>query len=208
MEVVLALRSRKLVLPALSVSVLAFAATAYAVTEYRNIPGPVTGSYADGISGTFHYESVASGGIPAAGRGGACLIFRAEDINRTGGVDLDWMAKKHCSADSDCTRTDLTPKVYGYCHLPDHQCWTKPMKPSPDDADGMVCKRSIPPVPPLTPGKTETISVSHANIVRMGIPQNARVRVVTCLNGIPGGGCGLNGNPYKHEWGEPTQLHP
>jgi hypothetical protein len=202
--------SRKFVVPALTAGALVLAGTAYGVTEYRNFPGPVTGSYAGGISGTFRYDSVASGGMASAGRGGACLIFRAEDINRGKDVDLDWMAKKHCSADSDCTRTDLTPKVYGYCHMPDHQCWTKPRKPDADQADGLVCKRAIPPLPPLTPGKVEAISVSHADLVKMEIPKTARVRVLTCLNGIPGGGCAQdpkNPQPYRHEWGTFLQLH-
>lgn len=205
----MALRSRKFVVPSLAAGALVLAGTAYGVSEYRNIPGPVTGSYAGGISGTFHYEAVATGGMPSAGRGGACLVFRAEDINRGKGVHLDWMAKNHCSTDDDCTRTDITPNVYGYCHLPDHQCWTKPLKPTDTEADSMVCQRAIPPAPPLTPGKAETISVSHANLVKMEIPTNAQVRVVTCLNGIPGGGCGPgHPAPYKHEWGAFTQLHP
>jgi hypothetical protein len=187
----------------LATSVLALGGVAYGVTKYRNIPGPVTGSYAGGITGTFHLEKSAAG-LASQGYGGACLIFRAKDLNRAPGIDLDWMEKKHCKADSDCTRTDI--HTYGYCHQSTKQCWTKPQKPTADAADSLVCIRKRPPGPPLQPGKTVSIPVSHADLVKMKVPQNSKVRVLTCLNGIPPGGCGGNGNPSRSEWGTPKQL--
>ena len=190
--------SRKFV-PTLAAGALVLAGAAYGVTKYRNIPGPVTGSYAGGIAGTFHLQSAASG-LASNGYGGACLIFRARDVG------LDWMEKKHCTKDSDCSKPGSD--IGGYCEEQTKKCWAKPIAPSLDDADSMVCLRrpEIPGGAPLTPGQTMTIPVSHANLVKMKIAPNAKVRVLTCLNGIPGGGCRGNGNPARHEWGTPRQL--
>jgi hypothetical protein len=192
--------SRKFVVPALAAGALVLAGTAYGVTEYRNIPGPVTGSYASGISGTFHYEVAATGGIPSNGWGGACLIFRAKDLG------FEQMEKKHCTQDSDCT----TNESGGYCEQTTKKCWAKAVLPTPEDADGFSCLRRIEGLSPqpLQVGETLTIPVSHANLVNMKIPQTAKVRVLTCLNSPGGRGCAGDGTKYKHEWGDPTQLHP
>lgn len=192
-------RSRNRVIPALAASLLVVAGAAYGVVKYRNIPGPVTGSWAHGIAGTFHLAASPTG-LPSKGYGGACLIFRARDL------DLDWMEKQHCTNDSQCTKTGSD--IGGYCEVQTKKCWAKPVMPSADAADPLVClrRREAPGQPPLVAGQTMTIPVSHANLVKMGVHKHAKVRVLTCLNGIPGGGCVDPSKPSRHEWGTARQL--
>src|SRR5688572_29235257 len=94
-------------------TLIAIGGAAYALQapNYRNLPGPVTGSYADGIKGSFRFQAVvAPDGIPSPPSGGACLVFRAKDLG------FKEMAKKRCSSDSQCS----TPgeNIYAYCHQP------------------------------------------------------------------------------------------
>lgn len=182
--------SRKFVVPAFAAGALVLAGTAYGVTKYRNIPGPVAGSYAGGITGAFRVQ-IDGAGIPSAPSGGACIITRARDLG------YSKMDKIHCANDAQCTTSE---NPYGYCELPTHKCWAKPV-----GSDPKLCKKFPSTV---ATGVKIFIPVSHASLVGLKIPPTAKVRVLTCLNGIPGGGCGLNGAPYKHEWGDPKQLHP
>jgi len=183
-------RPRKLLISFLAASALAVGGATYGVTQYRNIPGPITGSYADGITGTFHVE-VDPAGIPSPPSGGACIIARASDLGYTK------MQKIHCSTSDQCTSSE---NPNGYCELPAHQCWAKPAGSDPE-----LCKK-FPGT--IAAGVNIAIPVSHASLTALKISTHAKVRVLTCLNGIPTGGCADPTKPSRHEWGVPKQLHP
>jgi len=182
-------RTRKLVVPVLATGALVLASTAYGVTKYRNIPGPVTGSYAQGIKGTFRVQ-IDPAGIPSTPSGGACIITRAKDLG------YSKMEKIHCASDAQCTSSE---NPNGYCELPTHKCWAKPV-----GSDMKLCKK----YPGTVPIGTTAIPVSHASLTALNISPHAKVRVLTCLNGLPNGGCGgaPGAAPPRHEWGTPKQL--
>ena len=184
-------------------AIIAIGGAAYALQatdQYRIIPGPVTGSYKDGINGTFRLEAVASGGLMSEGHGGACIIFRAEDVG------FSKMAQKSCTADGDCA-TEETPgqNVHGYCDVQTSKCWARPTKMGADDA---LCEKSLQLTPPTpwTPGVDNKISAEPIKIKSLGVRKHAQARVVTCLHGIPVGGCFDPNLPAKSEWGDPTPL--
>lgn len=205
MEVVLVLRSRKFVVPALAASVLASGGAAYAwqAAHYRNIPGPITGSYAAGIKGSFKFVPVSiAEGIPSAPNGGACIIFRAEDLG------YEKMAKKKCFTDNQCSTPGEAD--YGYCELPAHHCWARPNDETANGSDEALCRRGNKLPNPLRMNESIDISATPAAISTSSwkVSPHAKARVITCLNGIPGGGCGgaPGAAPPRYEWGTPKQL--
>jgi hypothetical protein len=187
---------RQLLFVSLSLATLALAGVAYALQagNYRNVPGPVTGSYEAGIKATFRLTSVSPPeGIPSPPSGGACIIFPAKDLG------FGEMSKKHCSSDSDCSTPNENP--FGYCEQQTKKCWSRP---TAAEADPYLCRRGV--TGPV--GEDLEISAEPAPIFRpeWNISKHAKARVLTCLNGLPPGGCAGNGNPYVYEWGTPKQL--
>jgi hypothetical protein len=185
-----------------SAAILA-AGTAYAwqVVHYVNVPGLVTGAYAGGIQGSFKADQVSPpAGIPSKPSGGACLIFRAKDLG------YEKMEKIHCANDAQCTTSE---NPYGYCELPQHKCWAKPLSTDKLDADHLVC-RKYPPKPggagTLPIGVTITIPVSHATLTGFKISSHAKVRVLTRLNCLGGAACAPGGQTFVLRWGVPKQL--
>lgn len=197
--------SRKFVLAASAASALAIGGAAYAwqVTHYRNIPGSITGSYAAGIKGSFKFVPVSiPQGIASAPNGGACIIFRAEDLGFTK------MARKKCYSDNQCSTAGEND--YGYCELPTHHCWSRPDPDTASGSDGALCRRGDKLPTPVPINTTLTISATPAAISTPSwkIGPHAKARVLTCLNGIPGGGCGgvTGAAKPRYEWGKPKQL--
>lgn len=186
-------------LPALvvtSASLLAIAGGAFAlqVTNYRNLPGPVTGSYQSGIKGTFRLQPVAApAGIPSPPSGGACIVFRARDLG------FEKMDKKRCTKDSQCS----TPgeNSTGYCHQPTNKCWSRPTVAG---ADALLCKRAV--SSPI--GQAIAISATPAPISTPSwkVKPHAKARVLSCLNRTGGLGCRTGATPYVYEWSTPKQL--
>jgi hypothetical protein len=182
------------------------AAFAWQASNYRNIPGPITGSYAGGIKGSFEFHTVAApNGIPSAPSGGACIIFRAKDLG------FDKMSKKRCHSDGDCSIPGEND--YGYCDTQNNKCWSRPLAPpvgpNPDD---YLCLRSISPRFPTPTPINSPIEISSTpaaiSTPSWKISKHPKARVLTCLNGIPGGGCGGAPGAAKpaYEWGTPEQL--
>src|SRR4029453_1965391 len=95
--------------------------------HYRNVAGPITGSYSAGINGTFRVEADPSG-IPSDRYGGACIVFRAKDLGFTE------MQHKNCRKDGDCDAGGHS----GYCDVLNGKCWAKPVLPDPNSADAAV----------------------------------------------------------------------
>ena len=175
-------------------AIFAIGGAAYALqaTNWRNVPGPITGSYSGGIKGTFRFEATPAG-FPSPPSGGACIIFRAKDLGFTE------MEKKRCTTHAECG----TPgeNSTGYCDKQNNKCWSRPTYA---DADQYLCRRGV--TGPT--GVSLEISATAAEISNPAwkINHNAKARVLTCLNGLPPGGCGANGNPYYYAWGTPKQL--
>ena len=207
------MRQRSFGIIATTTIFVALGGAAYALQagQYRNIAGKVTGSYATGIKGSFRVEPVtAPTGLASPPSGGACLVFRAKDL----GFKKMWA--KVCTNDDDCTTAGESD--YGYCHLPSQKCWSKPVDPPPpspasNGSDKALCLRSIPGSsfpPPIPINKTFDISATPAQVSTPSwhIRDNAKARVLTCLNGIPGGGCArVAGAPKPaYEWGPVTKL--
>jgi hypothetical protein len=198
MEVVVAPRSRKFVVPALALLLVgAVGATlAFPAGRYTIVPGPVTGSYNGGINGTFRIvAATAPAGIMSTGEGGACLIFRAEDIG------YSKMAKVHCATDASCT----TSEGAGYCMKPNKQCWARPA-----GTDGKLCIKSSTRKPkpgPWDANTTYPISDKPIDIASLGVRKQAKARVSARLNCTPGGSaCAPDGRPFILVFGNPTQL--
>jgi hypothetical protein len=201
----MALLSRNVLFPALAVSVLAIGGAAYAwqATHYRNIPGPITGSYAAGIKGSFTFVPVSlTQGIASAPNGGACIIFRAEDLG------YSKMAKIKCHSDDQCSVKGESE--YGYCEPTKKHCWARPNPDTAKGSDDALCRRGNKLPSPVPISKPIEISVTPAAISTptWKISPHAKARVLTCLNGIPGGGCGGAPGAAKprKEWGTPKQL--
>jgi hypothetical protein len=195
-------------------TIVAIAGVAYAwqAGDYLNVPGPITGTYAGGIQGTFNFVPASAGeGIPSAPNGGACIIFRAKDL----GFKKMW--EKECTNDDDCSTPGENP--YGYCHLPSQKCWSRPDPEKAPGSDDALCRRGnrLPsPVPINTdidisvtpPGAytpTTTSIPAPISTPSWGIRHNARARVVTRLNcATPA--CGPNGESFILKWGDDKQL--
>lgn len=99
---------------------------------YKNVPGAVTGDRASGINATFKIIQ-AAGGIPSDRLGGACIVFRAQDLG------YDTMAAQRCSRDEDCGTGEA---IAHYCQKSTKQCLARPNVTGPKDP---YCKRSIDP---------------------------------------------------------------
>lgn len=192
---------RKLLFASLILTTALITGGALAAIQAQNLAGPITGTYKEGINGTFHLEVENSGlGILTNGWGGACILFRAKDLGFTK------MAKKVCTKQSDCS---IPGESDGYCHVATGQCWAKPVKPNPVSADENVCNRYIEGSPePLEAGVWVSIADEPIQLAPLHVAKGAQARVLTCLNGIPGGGCpGLPGAaPPITNWGPPKQL--
>jgi hypothetical protein len=160
-----------------------------AAEEYFTVrAGPVANASASAISGTFQMLKVAqANGIPSAGRGGACLAFRASDLGFTE------MAKIQCQTDAQCSNPapdgttgpdagSYAPDPanpthresrYGYCG--DGICWSKPIQPGADPA---VCNRPI----TMTANVLNPVPKTPSDLRPYSIKRGAKVRVVACLN--------------------------
>ena len=191
-------------------TIIAIGGAAYALqtANYRNIPGAVTGSYSAGIKGTFRVEAVTPPyGIASLPSGGACIVFRAKDLGFKKMWDLT------CTRDEDCS-VEGESRI-GYCHPKSRKCWSKPVDSpdAPNGSDKALCIRSLPGTafpPPIPTNVTHEISATPAQVSTPSwkIRKNAKARVLTCLNGIPTGGCArVDGAPKPaYGWGKVTKL--
>ena len=166
---------------------------------YTIAAGPVTGDRTAGINGTFRITEAADG-IPSDRMAGACIIFRAED--------LDYSAMpKSCNNDSQCKADGAS----GYCS-PEHTCWGRPLikPPAPDP----LCRRSLDTHAPWPADTDNKIKESGSIPVPSGLHANAMAVVVACLRGAGSPGestadpastaCGRPHSLVK--WGEPTTI--
>jgi hypothetical protein len=161
---------------------------------YTVTAGPVTGDRASGINGSFRF-SEASGpdtGIESDLFGGACIIFRAEDLG------YSKMAQKTCHSDEQC-RTD---KIGGYCQPGTNKCWARPPA-NPDP----LCRRSLETHAPWPPDTDNKISESNPIPVPADLKANAQAVVVACLRGKGNGANSACGGPDSQvKWGQPTTI--
>ena len=143
-----------------------------AAEEYYTVrAGPVANAKINALSGDFQVLKVsAAQGIVSDRRGGACLIFRPEDLG------FSKMAAKSCTSNKDCYTGE--GESAGYCDLGAHQWWAKP---STFDAANALCNKgkifdagtvnSVPADPP-GPGPID---------VSKWVKPGAKVRVVACI---------------------------
>jgi hypothetical protein len=155
-------------------------------------PGAVTGDRAGGINGTFTLTqaspgTASEGGIPGDQLGGACIIFRAEDLG------YSQMAQKVCHGDKDCD----TGEGSGYCSS-DRKCWGRPAAGLNDP----LCRRSS-QTTPQTPWAVDVENQISANPIPVpaGLHPNAQARVVALTKGKPQG---LQGAVLT--WGDPAPI--
>ena len=162
-------------------------------TYYAISGGGVTGDRASGINGSFRITE-ASGpdtGVASNGQGGACIIFRAED--------LGYQMPSSCTRNENCK----DGSIQGYCHPVSHQCWARPPAfPDP------LCRRSIDPdAPPQWPVDQDlAIKQNPPPIpVPAALHRNAQAVVVACLKwDKQRGSCG--GPQSMIKWGQPTPI--
>lgn len=165
----------------------------YAVT-----PGLVTGDRTGGINGSFKITQ-AGDGIPSDLFGGACIMFRAEDLNYSS-------AGKSCNNDSQCKAAG----AIGDCHPDTHVCWARPAA-DPDP----LCRRSRETHAPWPPDTDNAIGFSGPIAVPTNLKPNAQAVVVACLRGAGSPGdsdadpastaCGQPKSIVR--WGSPTTIH-
>ena len=162
------------------------------VPQYLVKPGRVTGDRAGGINGTFTLAqaSAADAGrtdaIPGDQLGGACIVFRAQDLGSPNPAQ--------CTADSDCG----TPQVSGYCS-PEHKCWARPAAGLNDP----LCKRSIETSPQTQwqVGVENKISNNPIPVAQYSLQPNAQARLIALTKGKP-----PHGQQLVLTWGEPTTI--
>lgn len=161
-------RFRKLIVPALALSLVGAvgAALAFPAGRYTIVPGPITGSYNGGINGTFRIVAArAPAGVMSIGEGGACIFFRAQDVG------YSQMAKVHCTTDASCT----TSEGAGACMKKNKQCWARPT-----GTDNKLCitSSSRKPKPgPWDANTTYSISDTPIDIAKLGVRKNAKAVV-------------------------------
>jgi hypothetical protein len=155
-------------------------------------PGAVTGDRAGGINGTFTLTQATAGtapegGIPGDQLGGACIIFRAEDLG------YSQMAQKVCHNDKACD----TGEGSGYCSS-DHKCWARPAAGLNDP----LCRRSS-QTQPQTPWDVDVENKISQNPIPVpaGLKANAQARVIALTKGQPKG---LQGAVLT--WGDQTTI--
>ncbi len=161
------------------------------------VPGPVTGNRADGINGSFTMtQATAPNGSPVNGvtsldqLGGACIIFRLQDL------DPSLTGAKVCTTDEDCR----SETVAGYCHADTHECWGRPALPPAQDP---LCNRSVDYSPPKSWPLGEVIPISPNPIPVGGynLKPNAQAVIVALTRGRG------NGPPHTVlTWGQPTTI--
>lgn len=170
---------------------------ATSATYYTVTAGPVTGERASGINGSFRF-SEASGpdtGIESNRFGGACIIFRAEDLG------YSKMAQKTCHSDEQC-RTD---KIGGYCQPGTNKCWARPPVEPPNTDP--LCRRSLETHAPWPLDTDNMISETNPIPVPADLKANAQAVVVACLRGKGNGANSACGGPDSQvKWGQPTDI--
>lgn len=190
-------RSRKLVVPALALSLVGAlgAALAFPPGRYTIVPGPITGSYSGGINGTFRIVAArAPAGVMSIGEGGACIFFRAEDIG------YSQMPKVRCTTDASCT----TSEGAGVCMKKNKQCWARPT-----GADNKLCitSSSRKPPGPWNANTTYPVSATPIDIASLGVRKNAKALVRGRLMCPGGSACLPDGkSTFILVWGTPKQL--
>lgn len=137
---------------------------------YKNVPGAVTGNRADGINSSFKIIQ-AAGGIPSDRYGGACIVFRAADLN------FPLMAAKRCAKDEDCATGEA---IAHYCQHSTKQCLARP---NPAGGRDPYCNRSIDYGFPGKQWPADTdIKISQAAIpVPANLKPNAQAVLITLL---------------------------
>ena len=165
-------------------------------TLYTVLAGPVTGDRITGIGGTFRLdESTGPDAIESNLLGGACIIFRAEDLGYTE------MAGKTCHNDNQCK----TGEGQGYCEKSTNKCWARPIV-NPPTADPL-CRRSINTGMPWPPDTDIPISTNPIPIGAYNLKPNSQAAVVACLRGTNPGtasACGFPDSVIK--WSQPATI--
>jgi len=162
--------------------------------HYLVVPGAVTGDRTTGINGSFRLtqSSAPNGspnyGIPGDQLGGACIIFRAQDLRYTN------MAQQVCSTDEQCQ----TGEGQGYCQTSTKTCWARPIA-DPDP----LCKKSGDSNPPQQwpVGQDVNISENPIPVGPYSLQPNAQAVVVALTRAKPS---------HKLKgvltWGQPTTI--
>ena len=131
------------------------------------------------------------------------IIFRAQDLGFT------QMAQKTCTTQSDCA---VPGEGNGYCDVPTGKCWAKPVKPTPSWRTKPCVIDTLPGWRPIRSQAGVTVSIADKPIKLppLNVAKGAQARVLTCLNGVPGGGCGgaAGAAPPIQDWGAPKQSLP
>jgi hypothetical protein len=166
--------------------------------RYTIVPGPVTGSHAAGINGSFRVTQVTAptsgpnSGIPSNLEGGACIVFRAQDLGYT------QMAAKVCTRSEDCD----TGEGAGYCEVSTRKCWARPAAfPDP------LCRRSIDAgaPPQWDAGIDNAIPASGSSPAPAALKPNAQALIIACLKS-KGEHKGCGRAPDLIKWGSPASI--
>jgi hypothetical protein len=149
--------------------------------------GTITGNRTPGINSWFRIQK-SKDGIETDRKGGACIVFRASD--------LDYQVQNPvCNTDDDCG-SGGNP---GYCEIAAHVCWARPKVAA--NAKDPLCKRSVDQgAPPAWPAGTN-INISDNPIsVPAGLKPNAQARTIALLR--------LKGDvgPPVVVWGDPKPI--
>ena len=172
-------------------AVEASAATIY----YKIAANAVTGNRTTGINGSFKITraSGADDGIESNLQGGACIVFRAQDLGYT------QMAGTSCNNDNQCNNSH---EGRGYCEMSTHSCWARPLA-DPDP----LCKRSIDPgAPAQWPVNTDVpIGPPPGIPVPGNLKPNAQARIIACLKWAKEKGV-CTPPQSMEKWGQPTTL--
>jgi len=172
--------------------------------HYTIVAGPVTGNRSSGIDATFRITQASApdggpaSGIPSDLMGGACIIFRVQDL------DYHLVAARSCTQDADCETRE--PSAH-YCQQATGQCWARPGRPPGQDP---LCNRSVDYTPPTKkwPVDTDVPISKNQNPIPVSsynLKPNAQALVVACLRGKGAkNGCGDKNSIGK--WGQPATI--
>ena len=162
-------------------------ATAAAAELYVIKAGTITGNRTPGINSWFRIQR-SKDGIESDPKGGACIVFRASDLNYDVGNTV-------CNVDDDC-KPEEGPR---YCAMATHVCWARPKVA--DDARDPLCRRSIDEgAPPVWPVGTN-IKISDNPIpVPQELKPNAQARTIALLKRKDDAG------PPVVVWGDPKPI--
>lgn len=140
---------------------------------FKNVPGPITGDRASGLNASFRIVQ-AAGGIPSDRYGGACIVFRAADLQ------YQDMARVQCTKDEDCATGEAQAH---YCHKPTKQCLARP---NPTGATDPYCKRSIDTGFPGTQWPADTdIPISSAPVPSALVPGGKAILITLLKRKAP-----------------------